>query len=200
MWAWLEPVDRVLWELRWPLLLYFGGLLVCYLTIDSIRYWIHEWRQDKIEARFRKADLAAVDQMDRQEFLHYLTYLFQCAGFKVRPTPPARNYGVDLVLAHPISEERIAVQAHQGADPLKARPVEEVAAARALYQCTRAMVITTGDFTPEAREQAEEAGVTLVDRTKLQELMALTLGSVPMPEREPESEPEAEPEPAVSNG
>ncbi|OTA41530.1 MAG: hypothetical protein A6D92_05915 [Symbiobacterium thermophilum] len=174
MWAWLEPVGRVLWELRWALLLYFGGLLVCYKVIDSIRYWIGEWRREKAEARFRGADLAAVDQMSGQEFLQYLAYLFRSAGFTVQFTPPVGNYGVDLVLTHPTTEQRIAVRAHRADDPVDPIPVMTVESSRLLYGCERAMVVTSGEFTEEAREQGEAANVILVDRTRLQEMMVLT--------------------------
>lgn len=172
--TWLEAVGRVLWELRWALLLYFGGLLVCYKTIDSIRYWIGEWRRAKVEARYRDLDLAAVDEMSGQEFLKYLDYLFRSAGFKVQFTLPVGNYGVDLVLTHPTTEQRIAVQAHRTEEPVEAGPVLTVQASSLLYGCERAMVVTTGEFTEEAREQAESAGVILVDRTRLQEFMVLT--------------------------
>lgn len=174
MWAWLEPVGRVLWELRWALLLYFGGLLVCYKVIDSIWYWIAEWRRSKAEARYRTADLAAVDQMSSQEFLKYLNYLFRSAGFHVQFTPPVGNYGVDLVLTHPTSEQRIAVQAHRTDEPVEAGAVLTVQASSLLYGCERAMVVTSGEFSEEARQQAESIGVILVDRTRLQEFMVLT--------------------------
>lgn len=174
MWAWLEPVGRALWELRWALLLYFGGLLICYKIIDSIRYWIGEWRRAKVEARYRSADLAAIDQMNSQEFLQYLAFLFRSAGFIVQFTPPVGNYGVDLVLTHPTTEQRIAVQAHRADEPVEADPVLNVQSARALYGCERAMIVSPGEFTGEAREQAESEDVILVDRTRLQEFMVLT--------------------------
>lgn len=172
MWAWLEPAGRVLWELRWALLLYFGGLLICYKTIDSIRYWIGEWRREKAEARFRRADLSAVDRMSEREFVQYLAYLFRSAGFAVQFTPPSGNYGVDLVLTHP-TEQRVAVQAHAAPEPVGAEQVLTVQRARLLYGCDRAMVVTRGEFSEEARQQAEVEGVILVDRTRLQEIMVL---------------------------
>jgi restriction system protein len=174
VWAWLEPVGRVLWELRWALLLYFGGLFLCYKIIDSIWYWIAEWRREKAEARFREADLAAVDQMSAQEFLQYLAYLFRSAGFTVQLTPPVGNYGVDLVLTHPTTEQKIAVRAHRTDEPVEPTSVVTVEASRLLYGCERAMVVTSGEFTEEARQQGEAAGVILVDRTRLQEMMVLT--------------------------
>lgn len=178
MLTWLEPAGKLLFELRWPLLLYFGGLLVCYKIIDSVQYWVRELRRARSEARLRQLGMDDIDQMDQRAFLRYLTFLFQSAGFTVLPTPPARNYGVDLVLVHPSGEERIAVQALRSSDPVGAETVQKVAAARNLYQCGRAMAVTSGEFTDEAREEAEVRGVVLVDRSKLQEFMALTLPPV----------------------
>ncbi|MBP2018890.1 restriction system protein [Symbiobacterium terraclitae] len=175
MWSWLEPLGKMLYDLRWPLLLYFGGLLVCYMMIDSIQYWVRELRRARSEARFRRMGLEDIDQMDHRAFLRYLTFLFECAGFTVLPTPPAGNYGVDLVLVHPSGEEWIAVQAIRSAEPVDGGPVCQLAAAKGLYQCGRAMAVTSAEFTDEARQEAEVQGVTLVDRTKLQEFMALSL-------------------------
>lgn len=175
VWSWLEPAGKMLFALRWPLLLYFGGLLLCYLIIESVQYWVREWRRAKEEARLRRTALEDVDQMDQRAFLRYLTFLFQSAGFTVLPTPPAGNYGVDLVLVHPSSEERIAVQVVRSPEPVDARPVQQIAAAKNLYQCGRAMAVTSGEFADEAREEAQVRDVALVDRTKLQEFMALTL-------------------------
>jgi restriction system protein len=175
VWSWLEPLGKVLWELRWPLLLYFGGLLLCYKIIESVRYWIGQMRTARAEARYRRSDLAAVDGMTGQDFRQYLAYLFRCAGFEVQFTPPSGNYGVDLVLVHPVSEERLAVQVRHGDEPVDVDALQEVRVACGLYQCNRAIVVTNASFTDSAQETAGIYSVILVDRSKLQELMACAL-------------------------
>lgn len=171
MWPWLEPVGDVLWKLRLPLVLYLTGVLFCWVLVELVRAIAGQVRTSRTEARFRKGDLTAIDQMSDSDFTRYLAFLFDRAGFTVQFTPPAANYGVDLVLVHPGTEERIAVHARRSPEPVGVWPVREAQASRVYYECTRSIIVTNAAFEEAAQEAARFCSITLVDRAKLQELM-----------------------------
>lgn len=190
MLSWLEPVGAVLWQLRLPLALYLTAVLFCWVLVELIRAIISQVRAASTEKRYRRASLADIDKMADRDFVRYLAFLFNRAGFSVQFTPPAGNYGVDLVLLHPGTEERISVHARRSAEPVSLPSVRQAQAARAYYDCTRSIIVSNGAFDEAAQEAAQFCAVSLVDRAKLQELIGQIL---PYKPRTTESRAQTEP-------
>jgi restriction system protein len=67
--------------------------------------------------------------------------------------------------------ERTVVQAKRYTQPVGNKAVQEVVGSLAMYDATKAMVVTTNKFTPAAIKLADANLVELVNRDALEELM-----------------------------
>jgi restriction system protein len=145
----------------WILFAAFGVLLL--LTAvgwASERYYL---------SRARLEDL---DEMTGWEFERWLERFFKLVGFDVQRTPYRGDFGADFVLTW--NGVKIAVQAKRSRRQVGVAAVQEVVAAKAYYECERAMVVTNGYFSEQAIILARANGVRMRSRDDLaRELAAL---------------------------
>ncbi|GIW42086.1 MAG: hypothetical protein KatS3mg076_2663 [Candidatus Binatia bacterium] len=148
----------------WPLwvlgLVLLGG-------VSAYRAYLRRLREER---RLRALTLADVDRMDGRTFERYVARLYSFYGYRVERTGGAGDQGCDLVLEK--DGRRIACQVKRYRRPVPNDAVAEAVAAKALYGCQDAMVVTTSYFTRGARELARANGCLLVDRDTLGELVA----------------------------
>jgi hypothetical protein len=97
-------------------------------------------------------------------FEQHLEHLFTLLGFTVERTPQVGDYGADLILT--AATERVLVQAKRWSQPLGVAAIQEAAAAKPHYNCTRAIVVTTSFFTEAAKRLAASNSVELWDRQR----------------------------------
>ncbi len=105
------------------------------------------------------------DEMTGWEFEKWLRRFFERVGFDVEPTPYKGDFGADFVLTW--NGMRIAVQAKRASRQVGLRAVQEVVAAKAYYDCERAMVVTNSHYTEQAIILARHNGVWLRTRDDL---------------------------------
>jgi hypothetical protein len=120
-------------------------------------------------------------------FEQYLKAELERAGFDhVEITKTSGDYGADLLAVH--GSRRVIIQAKSYADKVGLEAVQEVQAAKRLYQAAEAWVVTDSEFTPNARVLATENGVRLVDKRSLDsigrslmvgQLLSITEASTP---------------------
>lgn len=108
-----------------------------------------------------------IDEMTGIEFEHFLCRLFSNDGYKATVTKASNDQGADLILER--SGERIVVQAKRYFGAVSNTAIQEVVAAKAIYKCINAMVVTNSYFTKSAIILALSNKVTLYDREKLKE-------------------------------
>jgi restriction system protein len=106
-----------------------------------------------------------LDEMTGWEFEKWLRGFFERVGYAVTPTPYRGDFGADFVLTW--TGMRIAVQAKRTAQLVGVRAVQEAVAAKAYYDCERAMVVTNGYFTEQAVILARANGVWMRSRDDL---------------------------------
>lgn len=109
--------------------------------------------------------LGRLDVMDGQAFERFVGDLFVALGHSVEYTPTSGDYGVDLIAKTGTTRIAIQVKRWQGSVGLSA--VQEALAGMSFYRCTQAMVVTNSHFTKQAKQLAESAKVTLVDKKQL---------------------------------
>jgi restriction system protein len=117
------------------------------------------------QRRLSRSGIDEIDRMDGRAFEEYLATLFRRLGYPARVTPYRGDYGADLIVERDGS--RIAVQAKCWGRRVGIKAVQEAQAAKALYGCSEAMVVTNRAFTDQARRLAEANGVELWDRDVL---------------------------------
>lgn len=142
----------------WPLL---AGLLL--LKISRAIY---------VRRRFRRAGIHLIDTMSGTEFEQRLAILFRRRGYRVTPIGQSGDFGGDLVLSK--DGVRTVVQAKRWQGRVGVTAVQEVVAAKSMYQCARAMVVTNSTFTRPAHTLATANGVELWDRPQLIRMLLAT--------------------------
>lgn len=113
---------------------------------------------------------ADVDLMSGTQFENCLAAMFVRLGYEVSLTE-TYDYGADLIVVK--DGIRTAVQAKRRDGAVGERAVRDVHAARSSYHCHNAHVITNGEILPRARKQAEQCGVSLLDRSQLMRLLQM---------------------------
>lgn len=122
------------------------------------------------EAAYRQSGVDEVDTMEGVEFEQRLARLFVDLGYQVETTVTTGDYGADLILHS--DEGCVVVQAKRSSRAVGVAAVQEAHTAMAHYGAQRAIVVTNNRFTRQAAVLADDAGVTLYDRTWLVESMA----------------------------
>lgn len=110
-------------------------------------------------------DMRAIDQMTGTMFERCLADVFAQHGYRVEHTGRLGDYGADLVVMR--DDQRAVVQAKRWIRQVGVRAVQEAVAAKGIYRCTHAIVVTNSTFTFQARRLAQANGVELWDRTHL---------------------------------
>jgi len=115
--------------------------------------------------RFRRAGINRIDTMSGLEFEQRLAIMFRRLGYRVTHIGKTGDFGGDLVLSK--DGVRTVVQAKRWQHRVGVKAVQEAVAAKNMYNCTRAMVVTNSDFTGAAQTLAVANDVELLDRAQL---------------------------------
>jgi len=115
-----------------------------------------------------KISVDEIEHLDGFAFEQLIGDLFRKAGYKVKVTKKSGDQGADIIVEKDGVSTAIQTKKYSGSVGNKA--VQEIVAAMKFYDCDKAMVITTGDFTKGAFELASRNGVQLIDRKALNAL------------------------------
>jgi restriction system protein len=138
----------------WWLVLIVGALLVA----RGLQWLI-------AERRLARSGINEIDVMDGVDFERRLTHLFSDLGYRVERTRARGDYGADLVLDR--DGVRTVVQAKRWTKNVGVKAIQEAVAAKPMYRCDCAMVVTNRYFTDQAKRLAEANRVTLWNRDDL---------------------------------
>jgi len=117
------------------------------------------------EKRFAESGIAEIDIMDGITFERYLEVLFRNLGYNVERTQASGDFGADLIIKR--GGLSTVVQAKRYSKNVGLKAVQEVVAAKKMYLCAGALVITNRDYTKQAIQLANMNSVELWDREKL---------------------------------
>jgi restriction system protein len=152
-----DPLADAAWQalrLLWPLWLALLALLI-------VRVGLLLYRQ----RRLARSGIAEIDRMSGPVFEQFLATLFRGLGYRVERTGRAGDFGADLIIAR--EGVRTIVQAKRYARSVGVKAVQEAFAAKNMYGCTAAMVVTNSRFTRQAQTLARANQVELWDRDAL---------------------------------
>lgn len=138
----------------WWLVLIVAGLLLA----RGIQWVI-------VERRLARSGIDEIDRMDGITFERRLVHLFTSLGYRVERTRARGDYGADLVLEK--DGARTVVQAKRWTKNVGVKAIQEAVAAKPMYRCDRAMVVTNRYFTDQAKRLARANHVALWNRDEL---------------------------------
>lgn len=113
--------------------------------------------------------LAQVDKLSGEDFELLLASLFTQMGYTVRTTPVTGDYGADLLLFN--GSSLTVVQAKRYSKNVGVEAIQEINAARPIYNAPYALVVSNAEFTKNAKLLAQANNVQLVGRAQLANLM-----------------------------
>lgn len=117
------------------------------------------------ERRLARSGISDIDAMDGINFERRLVHLFSSLGYRVEQTRARGDYGADLVLER--EGVRTVVQAKRWSKNVGVKAIQEAVAAKPMYGCEHAMVVTNRYFTEQAQRLARANGVRLWNRDEL---------------------------------
>jgi len=139
-----------------------------------LRFYIQE-KEEQLTRESIHKEPQKFANLSGSDFEKQLYRLFEAMGYKVELTGKSGDQGGDLIANK--ESERILIQAKCYRDWSTGNAaVQQVAGAMRLYDCNKAMVITTSHFTPEAIVLAKVNQIELVSKEQLQELLLKYLG------------------------
>jgi restriction system protein len=140
-------------------------VLLALVGLGKLALWIRE------ERRLARSGITQIDAMDGILFERRMALLFGSLGYRVEQTKARGDYGADLVLER--GGVRTVVQAKRWTKNVGLKAVQEAVAAKPMYHCSKAMVVTNRYFSHSAITLAKANTVELWDRDRLiQELLA----------------------------
>lgn len=137
--------------------------------IQQAKLKAQQLKQAAWEAQYAGQQVASLDSLTGIEFEQFLATLFERQGYSVRFTPTSGDFGADLLLEK--SGETIAVQAKRYSGTVGVDAIQQVVAAKAHYKCQQAWVVTTSNFTHNAKSLAKSNRVVLINRHGLGKMM-----------------------------
>jgi restriction system protein len=140
----------------WWFWLLVGAVLLARLLLFVIR-----------ERRLARSGIRDIDAMDGPTFERYLATMFRRLGYDAEVVGSSRgDYGGDLMIRK--NGQRTIVQAKRYRDKkVGIKAIQEAHTARAMYDCSDAMVVTNSVFSQQARKTAAATGVQLWGRDEL---------------------------------
>lgn len=128
---------------------------------------------DFSEANRTYADAHSLAQVENGlQFEDFLARLFAGLGYQATPTAATGDHGADLILSK--NGVRYALQAKFYSGKVGNKAVQEVYSAMGIWGASAAVVVATSSFTPQARADAAQLGVVLVDGAELEQLLELS--------------------------
>lgn len=149
----------------WLVWCVLGGISLIF-ALKSMARWLLAATTEEVEPD--------IDRMGWKTFEVYVAKLFEDLGYRVQLTPDGPDYGADVILER--ENVRTAVQAKQYTNSVSVKAIQQVVAAKAVYGCSKAMVVTTSMYTKPAQYLAQKNEVELWDRPILLREMAKRQG------------------------
>src|SRR6266545_773584 len=140
---------------------HFWWLILLLVAIAAVRgvAWL------VAERRLACSGIREIDEMDGITFERRMAVLFRNLGYRVARTQARGDYGADLVLEK--DGVRAIVQAKRWTKNVGVKAIQEAVAAKPMYHCSRAIVVTNRYFTEQAKRLAKANDVGLWDRNDL---------------------------------
>ncbi|WP_106400756.1 restriction endonuclease [Actinocorallia populi] len=176
--AWAIGLLALVWLLRlcWRLSVEHWHVSLPVLAVAAFaadRYWRALWAAEQ-ERRERIASysltFAEMEGMHWRDFELAVMHLLRRDGIEAEHTGRAGDFSGDVVGRDPALDERWMVQVkHYGPNKrVNSHDVQKVAgAAWPIYQARLKLVVTTSDYTRDARTFSGKAGIHLIDKPAL---------------------------------
>ena len=159
-------------DLKYSLISLAALSIYFYALIHSDIKEKKEKRAEELAISVARNSSQSIDYMEGHDFEYWCAALLKDIGFQnVSITKGSGDQGVDIIAEK--NGGKYAIQCKRYNKPLGNKPVQEVYAGKAIYNCDVAVVMTNSTFTDGAKEAATKTGVILWDRKQLENFMEI---------------------------
>ena len=137
---------------------------ICFI----VRHYINQKEETFIKDSM-KSQQKTFSTLTGADFENLLSMLYTAMGYSIMKTGKTVDQGCDLVVN--MGQERVVIQAKCYNGSVGNAAVQQAVGALKFYNCTKAIVITNSNFTPEAEQLAKVNNVELINGTRLRELL-----------------------------
>lgn len=103
-------------------------------------------------------------ELDGYEFERLVELYFKDIGYIVESTPPRKDGGIDIIRKDPKDNFITGIQCkHWQSKKVGDHEIQTTIGGARIHKCHKAMVITTGKYTEEARKRARDNNVDIWD-------------------------------------
>jgi restriction system protein len=131
---------------------------------DVLEHYIDREKYRNISESIPKTP-QSIGSLDGTDFELLLQRLYLAKGFQVQRIGGVGDQGGDLIANK--AGDRLLIQAKRYTGSVPNAAVQQAFTAKTHHNCTSAAVVTTGEFTREAREVAKTTGVRLIGSKEL---------------------------------
>lgn len=120
--------------------------------------------------KLQRAGISEIDKMTGEQFEEYLILLFQRLGYSVdhfSKSHRGNEYGADLIITKDGQKTVVQAKRYRLTEHVDNTAVEKLVAAKAMFNCDHALVVTNSSFTENARYAANKLNVELWGRNEL---------------------------------
>lgn len=129
-----------------------------------------EWEELQVHPIASLPVLQQIDDMDGWQFERLVADMLHRLGYvDVTVTSGSNDQGADVIATK--DDLKYAIQCKRYSSILNNKPIQEICAGRAFYNCDIGVVLTNNYFNENAKAVAKSAGILLWDRDKLIELL-----------------------------
>jgi hypothetical protein len=128
---------------------------------------------DVLDLDVGEADAFDLDSIDPLDFEELVRMLLERMGFEARLTKASHDGGIDIVAINPapITGGKVIVQCKRYRATIGSPVVRDLYGALTDAGASKAILITTSRFSPDARKFAQGKPIDLIDRTQLEDLL-----------------------------
>ena len=114
---------------------------------------------------FVNSELRHIDTLEGLEFENYSAQLLQKLGYSAEVTKASQDNGGDILATK--DGIKYVIQCKNYSSTVGNKAIQEVYAAKGIYKCDKAIVLTNNFFTKQAQDEAEILDIMLWDRESL---------------------------------
>ncbi len=148
------------------------GLRVSLDKWDDIHLLLQHFiqdREEKLTREFISSSPQKFSNLTGYDFEGLIHRLFEAMTYSVQQVGKVGDQGGDLIANK--EQERLLIQAKCWSTSVGNSAVQQAVAAKNHYDCNKAIVVTTSNFTREAIELARTNNVELISKKRLQEML-----------------------------
>jgi restriction system protein len=144
--------------------------LIKYVTADGEEKWgkpeeVKKWKEAEIGLENNFANLSPF------EFEDFIAKLFEKIGYKTQKMRNTGDYGCDILATDGKKNVVIQCKKNKEGNLVGNQAVQQTLGSMWKFKAKKAILVTTSDFTPMAREQAEGAPIELWNKKVLHEMV-----------------------------